>query len=433
MTLSTSAAFTRRTLLGTSLGVASAGVLAACGASGSSPKGGSAPRTISLQLFGANSDLIDWLDKTALPAFKAQSGASVEVRQTDWGSSFQKMLTGAASGTLADVTMMGQVQTAALAAKGAFLSLDDYVKSWADTTSFYPAMLKNGQYNGHQYAIPFIADTRTAYYRADLLKQAGVSSSELPKDWTGYLALAQELKSKTSLAAPAFWGADNSVGLMQAFSQLLYQAGGSYFGPAGKASLASDQGITALNYMMSFFQQGLANPGIIYNGSGATPLTTGQAAMTFTGYSAVQNALQFNKPKAADIIAGLPLSGPSGGQPATIAWINKFGISAKTKNPDLAWQLLTFLVSKDNIKKLDQYLGGLSVRADLNSTDYLPNVTSTMAAASKYAGALPQNPNMIDIQQKVNISMQQAIRGQGTAKQILSALDSTIDTINQAS
>ncbi|MHB1010309.1 MAG: ABC transporter substrate-binding protein [Propionibacteriaceae bacterium] len=431
MTHSTSNRITRRTLLGSSLGIASAAALSACGAGGTSS--GSAPKTVSLQLFGTNSELNDWLNKTAFPALKAQHGLSVELRETDWGSSFQKMLTGAASGTLADVTMMGQVQTAALAAKGAFLSLDDYVKSWSDSANFYPAMYKNGQYNGHQYAIPFIADIRTAYYRSDLLQKAGVSNTDLPQDWNSYLALAQELKGKANLAAPAYWGADNSVGLMQTFSQLLYQAGGSYFDAAGKSSLSAEPGVTALNYMMSFFQQNLSNPGIVYNGSGATPLTTAQAAMTFTGYSAVQNVLQFNKPVAADVIAGLPLAEKSGGQPTTVAWINKFGISAKTKNPDLAWQLLSFLVSKDNITKLDQYLGGLSVRTDLKSADFLPGVTADLAASAQYAGALPQNPNMIDIQQKVNIAMQQAIRGQGTAKSILSDLDNAINTINKAS
>lgn len=426
--MSHSPSLTRRALLGTAAG-ASAAALAGCSSSGGSAAGA---KSLSLQMFGATQDLIDWLNKTALPKFAdANGGAKVEIRQTDWGSSFQKLLTGAASGTMADVTMMGQVQTAALAAKHAFLSLDDYVKDWKDKQNFYPEMYKNGEYDGHQYAIPFIADTRTAVYRGDFLSQAGASVKSLPADWDDYKELATTVKSKVSkVSAAAYWGQDNSVGLMQSFSQLLYQAGGSYFDSSGRSILSSEPGVRALTYMVSFFKAKLSNAGIVYNGSGATPLTQGATAMTLTGYSGKQNAEQYNPKVAKDIVAGRPFSAQVGGTPKTVAWINKFGVSAKSKDPDLAWALLSFLVSKENAAKLDQYLGGLPARTDLGDAKFLKSASKDMVGASQYAGALPQNPSMLEIQQKVNVAVQKAVRQQGDPKGLLTDLDKTIDAIN---
>lgn len=391
------------------------------------------PATLSLQLFGPTQQLIHWLSSSALPEFTKKHGAKVEIRQTDWQSSFQKMLTGAASGTLADVTMMGQVQTAALAAKHAFLPLDDYVKNWPDRSNFYPNMFKNGVYKGHQYAIPFIADTRTPHYRVDILKKAHTSSNQLPTDWDAYAHLAQAVKTNApKVAAPAFWGQDKTgLGLMQSFSQLLYQAGGTFFDASGHSNLSSDAGVSALTYMVSFFKKGLSNAGMIDNGSGASPLTQGAAAMTFTGYSAKQNAEQFDPSVTKQIVAGVPLASRPGGAPKTIGWINKFGISRRTKHADQAWALLSFLVAKENAAKLDQYLGGLSARTDLNSGEFLKDVTPAMADASKYAGALPQNPDFLEVQQKVGVAIQQAVRLQGTPTTILNSLDKTIDSIVQ--
>lgn len=420
---------TRRAFVGAAATAAATGVLSGCNSQAAPSQG---TKSLSLQLFGANQTLVDWLQKTALPQFTKQHGASVEIRQTDWGSSFQKLLTGAASGTMADVTMMGQAQTAALAAKHAFLSLDKYVSDWADKANFYSAMYQNGAYDGHQYAIPFIADTRTAVYRTDILQKAGASVSSLPTDWDDYKSLAATVKAKDSkLSAAAYWGQDNSVGLMQAFSQLLYQAGGTFFDPAGKSILSSGPGVTALTYMVSFFKAGLSNAGIVYNGSGAAPLTQGAVAMTFTGYSGKQNAQQFNPSIAKDVVAGVPLAAKKGGRPETIAWINKMGISAKTKNPDLAWALLSFLVSKENAAKFDEYLGGLPARTDLKDATFLKGASKAMVDAAAYAGALPPNPNLLDIQQKINVAVQKAIRQQGSPQSVLRDLDKTIDSINK--
>lgn len=392
-----------------------------------------ADKKLSLLVFGPSKQSLDWLNNTALAQFTKETGYKVEIRQSDWGSGFQKLLTAVASGTLADVTMLGQVMTPALSSRGAFLPIDDRLANWADTSKFYPAMLKDGTYGGKSFAIPVYADVRTAVYRADILKKVGVGADGLPKTWDDFRALAQKLSKKNGgpLDTPFYSNQDKSVGLMQTFSQMLYQAGGSYFDDAGKASLASDSGVKALDYLVSFYKDGLANPNVVYQGTGARPLVLGSAAMTYNSVSVQQNAAEYKPDVEKNILAGLPLSASASGEPATIAWINKFAISANTQDPDGAWALLSFLTSKDISSRFAQLWGGLPARSDLSGAAWLKNVSPGFVEATKYAGALPTNPNLLQIQQQVNISMQAAIRQSGTSRKILEDLDRKIDSINE--
>lgn len=390
-------------------------------------------RSLSLMVLGPNQVANAWL-RTVLDEFEANTGYSVELRQSDWGSAFQKLLTAAASGTMADVTMMGQVMTPALASRGAFLPIEDRLAQWADTDKFYPAMLQDGTYDGHSYALPVYADVRTSIYRSDMLEEAGIDTAALPTNWNEFKAVAAKLSQTNGgpLDAPFFANHDTVVGLMQTFSQMLYQANGSFFDETGKSSLASAEGVRALDYLVSFFSEGLANPNVVYQGTGPRPLVQGRAAMTYNSVTVAQNAAQNAPDVQKFILAGLPLSADAGGQPRTIAWINKFGISANTKSPDAAWELLSLLASYEGSAKMAEYWGGLPARTDQADLPYLTNVSKGFVDATQYAGALPTSPNLLQIQQQVNIAMQAAIRQTGGSEAILAGLDKKIDDINAA-
>ncbi|ACI59480.1 extracellular solute-binding protein family 1 (plasmid) [Rhizobium leguminosarum bv. trifolii WSM2304] len=385
-------------------------------------------KSLSLMVLGPDQKATAWL-KIALEEFKAKTGYEVELRQSDWGSAFQKLLTATASGTLADVCMMGQVMTPALASKGAFLPIDSYLKGWVDAEQFYAPMLKDGIFDGKSYALPIYADVRTSIYRSDILKKAGVET--LPTNWDEFKALAKKLSTKNGgpLDAPFFANQDKSVGLMQTFSQFLVQAGGSYFDEKGKSILSAEPGQKALNYLVSFFAEGLANPNVVYQGTGPTPLVQGQAAMTLNSVFEPRNAHANNPEVEKFVIAGAPLSATPGGKPATLAWINKLGIGANTKDPDGAWQLLSYLVSKSSSEKFAELWGGLPARQDLKDAPFLANVDKGFVDATQYAGALPTTPSLLQIQKEVNIAMQSAIRQAQPPAEILSALDTKIDEI----
>ena len=130
--------------------------------------------------------------------------------------------------------------------------------------------------------------------------------------------------------------------------------------------------------------------------------------------------------------AGLPLTADAGGEPKTIAWINKFAIGSNTKDPDGAWELLSFIASKNSSEKIAELWGGLPARTDEGDAPFLADVSPGFIDATKYAGALPTTPNLLQIQKEINIAVDAAIRQSGTPKDILADLDKKIDEINGA-
>jgi multiple sugar transport system substrate-binding protein len=282
--------------------------------------------------------------------------------------------------------------------------------------------------------VPVYGDVRTAVYRGDLVQQVGggTGPDDLPKTWDDFRALAGKLAKKNGgpLDAPFFGGQDKSVGLMQVYSQLLYQAGGNYFDADGKSALSGESGTRALDYLLSFYKDGLANPNLVYQGTGRRPLVAGIAAMTYSSWNVQQNAVLYAPEVEKDVIAGLPLTADAGGKPVGMAWINKFAISSHTKDPDGAWALLSYLTSKDIASRFGELYGGLPSRSDLEDAAYLKTVSPGFVMSSKYAAALPPNPNLLQIQQQVNIALQAAIRQSAPPKQLLADLDQKIDSIN---
>lgn len=388
-------------------------------------------KTLSLLVLGPDQPTIAFLT-SALDEFKKQTGYSVELRQSDWGSAFQKLLTAAASGTMADVSMMGQVMTPALTSKGAFLAIDDRLDKWADTEQFYPGLLEDGAYDGKHYALPIYNEARTAVYRSDILQSVGVGTDALPTTWDEFKTVARKLSKKNGgpLDSPFFPMQDKSVGLMQTYSQMLYQANGSFFDEKGKSILSGPAGVRTLDYLVSFFSEGLANANIVYQGSGPRPLVAGISAMTYMNSAEAQNAQQFAPDIEKFIYPGIPLTADAGGKPVTISWIDKFGIGANTKDPDGAWQLLAFLTSKDVSVKLAELFGGLPARKDQSDAAFIADVSPGFVSCAQYASPLPKTANLLQIQQQLNIALQGAIRQSGTSAQILGDLDKKIDEIN---
>ena len=387
---------------------------------------------LSLMLLGPSTDTTDAVKNRILPAFKDKTGIDVELQQSDWGSGFQKVVTAAASGTLADVIMLGGIWTAPLASKNALLPIADYLGKWDDKANFYDAMIDDGAYKGVNYGLPLYSDTRTCLYRKDILETAGITEDKVPANWDDFRAMAQAVAKAggSAAASPVFWNHDKSIGLQQSFAQLMLQAGGTYWGDDGSAQFSSDAGQAALEYMVSFFKDNLSNINQVYSGSGMTPIVEGSSVTHFGSVTTINNARTNAPDITPQIIASKPLAAKAGGAPVTSAWVNKLAISARTKDPDAAWELLSFLTNKDNSETLSDLYGGLPARKDILDAAYLKDIPPELPAAAQYVVPQPAHPNMLVIAPQINTSVEKALRMQADVKSVLAELDSKLNEIN---
>lgn len=90
--------------------------------------------------------------------------------------------------------------TPAFAKKGYFLPLDG-TEALADQAKFKPNLIKQAQYDGKTYGVPFVTDTLALVYNKQLFEKAGV---EAPKTWDDLKAAAASIKSKTGV--DGYWG-----------------------------------------------------------------------------------------------------------------------------------------------------------------------------------------------------------------------------------
>ncbi|MDX3586828.1 extracellular solute-binding protein [Streptomyces europaeiscabiei] len=91
--------------------------------------------------------------------------------------------------------------TPAFAKKGFFLPLDG-TDALKDQDKFQPSLIKQAQYDGKTYGVPFVTDTLALVYNKALFEKAGIT--EAPKTWDDLKKAAATVKDKTGV--DGYWG-----------------------------------------------------------------------------------------------------------------------------------------------------------------------------------------------------------------------------------
>ncbi|WP_371580802.1 extracellular solute-binding protein [Streptomyces sp. NBC_01314] len=91
--------------------------------------------------------------------------------------------------------------TPAFAKKGFFLPLDG-TDALKDQDKFQPSLIKQAQYDGKTYGVPFVTDTLALVYNKALFEKAGIT--EAPRSWDDLKKAAATIKDKTDV--DGYWG-----------------------------------------------------------------------------------------------------------------------------------------------------------------------------------------------------------------------------------
>jgi multiple sugar transport system substrate-binding protein len=183
---------TRRRLLSTVAGLA--GVLCAV-AEPASAAGKYDGVNINLVTF-TGPQIAEPLQRRA-PEFAKLTGANVQVITVPFSDLYNKVLTDFATGTnsydaavFAPQWMVDFIEPGYLEDLTDRINADPSIK-WDDIGLFFRDF--SASYNGRVYTIPLDGDFQMAYYRTDLLEQAGVQP---PKTWDEYLKIAESFHGK---------------------------------------------------------------------------------------------------------------------------------------------------------------------------------------------------------------------------------------------
>jgi multiple sugar transport system substrate-binding protein len=244
--------------------ISAAALAAVAGCSSSSSSGSSASSTassnaaVTLTFFGAdygtgpsNSTTLYW-NAVASAFHKAHPNITVNVQTVDWTDFPTKSATLIQNKQYPDI-MEGN--PAPPYAQSGLIYPASAVLSQSTLSNLIPKFLRDGQYQGTDYGIPFTTSTRAMYYNKKIFAAAGITAP--PKTWAELQADAAKIKAK------GYIGYGMPLGSEEAQAELLLWFlgnGGGYLSSSGKYAINSPQNIATLNFMKQMAAAGDTQP-----------------------------------------------------------------------------------------------------------------------------------------------------------------------------
>ncbi len=347
-------------------------------------------RVISVQYREPWKDLFE----SAIEEFEETTGAKVDRMLIPYEvDMWEKIVSDFAAGTASDVILVDGFMIADSVEAGYLHELDGYVKDWSDWFQYYPTFRAVGSYKDHTYGILLETSVNAIlWYWKPNFERAGIPMPWKPKDWDEVLETAERIKEKLpDVECPLFipmgpkWGegatctgiyseilgADTSKGDR---NRLRNYTTGKWIG----SSPAIER---ALNfYREIFFVRGLCPTDPMYApdvwGEWRRLMLEGKIGIGQGGsWEWSEFWPEAERPpeeERADFLgwAPLPGSGDPGTPPIqTISGGWTVAMNATVKDPDLAWEFLRILNSKERLAKWLGASGKLSMRKD--STEVL--------------------------------------------------------------
>jgi multiple sugar transport system substrate-binding protein len=385
-------------------------VVAAVGAADATPTHRSAAKAITLTIeanavVGGKNDLeASWITNYIIPNFEKQMSAAgdpVDVKFQGTGVADEAYKTQLAldlkTGGGADIVDIDDIWVGEFAQAGYIKPLTTVVgksvNDWDGWKVIPKAVRSDMAFNGAQYGIPTGPDGRVIYYNKDLFQKAGLPTKWQPRTWSEILSTARKLKAKLPDVTPLQWNAGTAMGeatTAQGFLPLLAGTGKLIYDTPEKKWLGDTKNIREV---LTFYQQvyrgspQLGDPDLQLRADGRDrsfqEFSKGQIAMLTEGdylwRSVINPQVGIDPMPTRDTAIGWALipavrphagvKGPAFKKPQSFVSLSGGGgrvINPHTQHAKEAWQLLTFMNSKDAWLKYVAAQPRITPRSDVN-------------------------------------------------------------------
>jgi multiple sugar transport system substrate-binding protein len=340
---------------------------------------------------------------------KANPGVTVARQYMPGDTYWEKIQTQIAAGTPPDVGMADYGRTVSYAKGGALLDITDMVaQSEFPLDKMVPAAVSHyrwktgdidsGAPDGRLYGLASDAQSHVFAYNKKLFDAAGVSYPTDDWTWDDLLAAAKKItdpkKNIYGVYANATFSAYNFA--MPQRGIWIKAAGGAFHTADYKKSLLdSPETMAAFKWLWDLiYTYKVSPPPQITNDVSVDPFCTKQAAMTFAGVWWLTDFGTSLKPDEWDV-AMFPKH-PTTGKRTTTVESDGWWIYKGTKDPALAFKLLTFLVDQNGQKLFND--AGYVVPSDF------PDVAKPWYAQTPPASKSKLLDNMVQDSVKVDVT-----------------------------
>lgn len=273
-------------------------------------------------------------------------GASVDLQVITWADYWRKVESGE---DLPDVFNMSQDRFFFYADSDVLLNLQPYWdEAGVDTTLWGSGLVDPYRWgeNGDLYAGPVNWDTIAIYYNKTLFDEAGVAYPTAEWTWDEFAETARALTNPSQ----AIYGAAVYSEYQSGYTNWIAATDTTPIVEAGRTrcTLQDSGSLEALNFLKSLYDEGVMPSIAVLGGASADNAfdywETGQVAMITGGSWKLQEAL--NEVTFDWDVVTLPRN-PANGRSRSILHAVGYVANAQTDTPDLAANLILYLVSDE--------------------------------------------------------------------------------------
>ncbi|WP_353944784.1 extracellular solute-binding protein [Streptomyces sp. HUAS MG91] len=324
--------------------------------------------------------------------------------------------------------------------------LDPYLDKWADWDQFIDTAktAAKGQ-DGKTYGVPDGTDTRGLWYDKAVLKKAGIATPWQPKNWNELLDAARTIKKKVPGVIPLnlYTGkAGGEQSTMQGFEMLLYGTGDGTADPLYDTSsrkwIAGSKAFRdSLSFVETVYKEKLGpdvsdalDPNIGTTVRGEL-LPKGKVGIDLDGSWLPQDWIKgagHEWPEWSRKLGLAHMPTQNGQAPGKVSMSGgwTWAVPAKAANPDLAFDFIRTMQTKENSRRWYIANSGIAVRKDVAADPaYVkaqPGIKffTDLVSSTHYRPAYPAYP-------KVSTAIQEAMESVTTGDASVDKAASTYD------
>ncbi len=283
-----------------------------------------------------------------------------------------------------DVVMIGTYEAPIWGRNGWLTDLTPYARKDRayDVDDLMPAVRKGLSVGNKLYAVPFYGESSFLMYRKDLFRQAGLEMPAHPT-WTQVADFARKLKTPKRagicLRGLPGWGEQ-----LAPLDTVINTFGGRWYDQKWNAQLTSPATTKAVTFYLGLIKQA-GEPGAPNAGFSEclTAYSQGQAAMW---YDATVAAGSLEDPKVSKVVGknGYVSAPVMERKPSGWLWAWSLAVPTTAKDPDAAWQFVSWATSKEYIRMVGERLGWTRVPPGSRLSTY--QIPQYVRASSGAAG-----------------------------------------------
>lgn len=414
---------------------------------------------VEITIGGVSGVEVQWLNETVKPGFEAMmaaAGTPVTVTVVEFSGSGedlrQQYVLDLGTGAGADVLAFDGFWLPEFVEGGLLAPLTEVVgesalewEGWSVTPEGIQAIMS---FDDQLFGIPRGTDGRVIWYRTDLFEQAGLPTDWQPTSWAELLDAARAIKAALPDVTPIQLNAGTAMGeasTLQGYIMALLGAGHHVYDFDEEKWIVSSPAIlSTLELFETIYvteELGEVRWQLVQNGRDLSfeAFSNGEVAMLVEGDFFWRGPLapdtgNFAMANRNEIVtfALMPAMEPGAGYRGqdfvSASGGTGFVLNSNSANPELAWELMTYMFSQESLEALQALQPRIRARTDVE----VPNDAIMSRIASEVlplSTIRPQLPEYNQVSAQIQLMTERIVSGEMTPMEAMEAYDAAVTEI----